>query len=270
VTAVGADAARVFELPPGRDRFERGALGRRARSLVRLRRGKYSRHRLARRGDRDVAFDATLRAAAARGERRVGPQDLRRKVREHRAPLSVCFVVDNSYSLHADRIVERIKGLAFELLRDATGRGDRVSLVAFRGGLPEATVALPLTRSTRLAAARLRDVPLSGQTPLADALATAGRVLRQDQIRRPNAVPVVVAVTDGLPTVGLRAGGDPVADAVAEARALRRRGVRLVVVDADSSGASCGSELARAAAGVHLPIDEVSPEVLLGAVGTAC
>ncbi len=33
-------------------------------------------------------------------------------------------------------MVEKVKGLAFRLLEDAVGRSDRVSLVAFRAGVP--------------------------------------------------------------------------------------------------------------------------------------
>lgn len=264
----------MLEQAAGRDSLERGGLGRRARSPVRIRRGKYSRHRLARSGDRDLALDATLRAASVRAGRSrsptaVTPEDLRRKVREHRSPLAVCFVVDNSYSVHAEQLVEKVKGLVFGLLEDATGRGDRVALVAFKGGLPEATVALPLSRSTALALRRLRDVPLSGRTPLADALAKARTVLRRETLVRPNAVPVVVVVTDGLPTVPLHVGADPLADALAQAFALRRVGVAVVVVDAASPGMaerSCGRELARAAGGLHLPADEISPGVFLDAL----
>src|SRR6185369_16764033 len=99
---------------------------------------------------------------------------------------------------------------------------DRVALVAFAGGRPEAVVALPLTASVRLAADRLERVPLSGRTPLADALRRARLVLRAEMLKRPTAVPLVVIVSDGLPTQPLRAGGDPVADALEEARLMRR------------------------------------------------
>ena len=260
-----------------RDALERGAIGRRDRSLVALRRGKYSRHRLAGPRDRDLALDATLRAAAARAGARgaelaVERGDLRRKVREHRVPLDVCVVVDNSYSLQADRLVERVKGLVFRVLEDAAGRGDRVALVAFKSGVAEATVALRPTSSLRAAADALRRVPLSGRTPLADALLRAGRVLRQERYRRPNAKPVVVVVSDGLPNVPLRRGGDPVADTLAEAVALRRAGVGLVVVDASPPGreeGSCGRALADAAGGAWLPLAELSPDAFLDVLARA-
>jgi magnesium chelatase subunit D len=266
------DAARVFGLPRRADRHERGAIGRRDRSLVAVRRGKHTRHRLLRDGDVDVAVDATLRAAALRAGRhaaalRIEREDLRRRVREHRVPFELCVVVDNSYSLHADRLVEKVKGLAFALLEDAVGRRDRISIVAFRPGVAEAVVALRPTSSLRLAARRLRDVPLSGRTPLAHALHVAARLLRQEVAKRPNARPVAVVVSDGLPNVPLRAGGDALADVLAEARALRRAGISCLVLDAtpptDRLRASCGAALAEAAKGVHLHLADVAPDVFL-------
>jgi magnesium chelatase subunit D len=252
----------VLAQPVRADRLDRAAIGRRARSRVTRRTGKYSRHRLLRAGT-DVAADATLRAAAGRGVLPVAvePGDLRGKIREHASPLAVCIVVDNSYSLHADRLVERVKGLAFRLLEDAAARGDRVALVAFKGGVPEATVAVPLTRSLPLARRRLEAIPLSGRTPLADALLRARRLLRQELRKRPNAYPLVVAVTDGLPTVPLRPGGDPLADVLAEARALRRAGIPCVVADASptrSGRASCGPELAEVSGGTYLRLDDLT------------
>jgi magnesium chelatase subunit D len=202
----------------------------------------------------------------------VAAEDVRRKVRESRVPFDVCFVVDNSYSLHADALVEKVKGLAFRLLEDAAGRGDRVSLVAFRGGVPRAVVALRPTGSLRLASARLAEIPLSGRTPLAHALLLARSLLRQEAFQRANARPIVVALTDGLPNVPLHAGGDAVADARAQAAELRRARIPLVVVDASRPGRAgdgWGAEIARAARGVHLPFAEVAPgglEAVLAAV----
>lgn len=239
-----------------RDRIERARIGRRARSLVSEHRGKYGRHRLAGRTDSDIAFDATVRAAALRGAPiRVEAGDLRRKMRRHRSPFAVCFVVDNSWSVHAERMVEKVKGLVFRLLEDATTRGDRVALVAFRGGVPEGTVALPPTKSMALARRRLRQIPLSGQTPLADAMRRARLILRQERFKHANAVPLLVVVTDGLPTVPLHRGGDPVQDVLAEARAVRRDRIACVVADASPAGAaSCAEELARLSGGRLVPI----------------
>lgn len=254
------------------DRLERARLGRRARSFVGRRRGKYTRHRLAGQGDVDLAFDATLRAAAARSGRaplEVLSEDLRRKIREHRSPFSVCFVVDNSWSVHAERMVEKVKGVVFELLEDATRRGDKVSLVAFKGGVPEATVALPPTSSCALARRRLEEIPLSGQTPLGDALRRARLLLRGELLRHPNSVPLVVVISDGLPTVSVRRGVDPVADVLAEGRALRRARIGCVVAEVAEPDGGCAESLARASGGARLPLPQLVTELLLDAVERA-
>jgi magnesium chelatase subunit D len=266
------DARAVFSGRRRRDRVERFRLGRRARSFVGRRRGKYTRHRLAGAGDRDVAVDATLRAAIVRSRRRpveVRAEDLRRRVREHRSPYSVCFVVDNSWSVHAERMVEKVKGVVFELLEDATRRGDKVALVAFKGGIPEGTVVLPPTASLSQARRRLEAIPLSGQTPLADALRRARLLLRGELVRHPNAVPLVVVVSDGLPTVPLRFGGDAVADVLVEARALRRARMACVVADVPSSAQGHAAALAEAAGGMLLPLEALAAGVVLDTVEVA-
>jgi Mg-chelatase subunit ChlD len=264
VAALDVDVAAVFRRRTDLDRLERSRVGRRARSLVSERKGKYDRHRLARHDDTDIAFDATVRAAAVRGGApvTVQPEDLRRKIRRHRSPYAVCFVVDNSWSVHAERMVEKVKGIVFRLLQDATGHGDRIALVAFRGGVPEATVALPFTSSPVLAFHRLRRIPLSGQTPLADALRRARALLRQELFKHPNSVPLVVVVTDGRPTVALHQRADPLVDALAEGIALRRAHIACVVADT-SERERCAHELARVAHALYLPVGELAPQVLL-------
>jgi Mg-chelatase subunit ChlD len=272
VESIRVDAARVFDQRRRLDRIERARLGRRARSFVGRRRGKYSRHRLARPGDHDLALDATLRAALVRAGRapvEITRDDLRRKIREHRSPFSVCFVVDNSWSVHAERMVEKVKGVVFELLEDATRRGDKVSLVAFRGGVAEATVALPPTSSRARARRRLEDIPLSGQTPLADALRRARLLLRGELLRHPNAVPLVVVVSDGLPTVPVRRGADPVADLLAEGRTLRRARIGCVVAEVAEPEHGCAAALAEASGGTRLPLSALAAGLLLEAVEEA-
>jgi len=157
--------------------------------------------------------------------------------------------------------------LVFALLEDAVGRRDRISLVAFRSGVPEAAVALRPTSSLRLAAGRLREIPLSGRTPLPHALFVAGRLLRQEIAKRPNARPVAVVVSDGLPNVPLRPGGDAFADVLREGRALRRGGITCLVLDATAPGQplnqSCGAALAEVTGGTHLPLADVVPGIFL-------
>src|ERR1700682_3796631 len=167
IAELQADFAQMLARVRRRDETERDAIGRRGRSLVRRRAGRYTRARRAQSRSVDLALDATLRAAAARtgGRRplRIRRDALRRKVRDHRSPFAVALVVDNSYSLAAEAMLEQVKGIASRILEEPAHRGDKVALVAFRGGVPEATVALPLTRSRRLAHRRLEQRAGIGQ-----------------------------------------------------------------------------------------------------------
>ena len=178
----------------------------------------------------------------------------------------MCFVVDNSWSVHAERMIEKVKGVVFELLQDATRRGDKVALVAFKGGVPAGTVVLPPTASSALARRRLEAIPLSGQTPLGDALRRARLLLRAERVRHPNAVPLVVVVSDGLPTVPIRPGGDPVADVLAEGRSLRRARIGCVVAEIASQTPGCSELLARESGGARVPLDRLAAGVVLDAV----
>ena len=176
-------------------------------------------------------------------------------------------MLDNSYSVHADRMVEQVKGLARTLLDDSIRNCDRIALVTFKATEPEATTALPLTRSRALAARRLETIPIVGRTPLASAIRLSGRILRNERLKRRDAIPLAVVITDGLPTVPLRPGGDPLADLLAEARALRRRAIATIVADTSPQNVTlggCGPELAREAGGHWLPFAELVLDESLG------
>jgi len=85
-----------------------------------------------------VALDATLRAAACRFAGRpseslkIHPEDLREKIRRHRSPYMMVFVLDNSWSVHVDKTLEATKGVVLSFLKDAKIHKDKISLVAFR------------------------------------------------------------------------------------------------------------------------------------------
>lgn len=134
--------------------FVRSATGRRCEAIVSQRRGKYSRARLASTSVRDVALDATLRAAASRlsgsrdGGLEVWPEDIRERIRRHRSPYVIALVMDNSWSIHVDRTLETTKGVVPALLKDARARKDKVAIIAFcHNRRPDATVCLPPTSS---------------------------------------------------------------------------------------------------------------------------
>jgi magnesium chelatase subunit D len=214
----------------------RPSSGKRSYTKTDRKRGRYIQARPARGKPRDVAFDATLRAAAPfqvgrdRTERAlaVEKQDIHDKVRVRRASNLVLFVVDASWSMAAAERMEATKGAIMSLLLDAYQRRDQVGLVVFQK--EEARLVLPPTSSVELAKKALSDVPVGGKTPLSSGLLLAHRVMVQQIRLHPETMPMMILLTDG-------AGNVSVSDLPAQEEAHRvakmivEEGIRSVVIN---------------------------------------
>lgn len=184
-----------------KDRLKRRADGRRTRTRVKGRGGRYVRCLLSS-PDRDIAIDATLRACApfqkARGRRDkllIERDDLRFRQRERRMGHLVLFVVDGSGSMGARKRMKETKGAIQSLLLDCYRKRDRVAMIVFRR--ERAELVLPPTTSVELAARRLAELPVGGKTPLAAGLLETYRLVRRTAMQRPEQRIVVVLISDG-------------------------------------------------------------------------
>lgn len=263
-------------LPPmmveqGKDRKKRKGSGKRSATRTDLREGRYVRAEIPKNDAADIAFDATLRAAApyqkARRERGDGSRavyiekpDLRSKVREKRVGNIFLFCVDASGSMGARERMKLVKGVIFRMLLDAYQKRDRVGMIAFRR--KKAELLLPVTRSVDLAQKRLAAMPTGGKTPLAAGLAEAESVL--DMLQRQDAAqePVLVLITDGRATSAAEKGGDPVAEAVAVAKRLGKRKIPIAVIDTEQGFVRMGiaGRLAAAMGAAYYPMAKLSAE----------
>ncbi|MEV6983300.1 putative cobaltochelatase [Sphaerisporangium sp. NPDC051017] len=213
-----------------------GAPGRRSRARTSY--GRVSGSRVPEGRLLSPHLTATLRAAAPyqRERGRTGPGlvvrrgDLREAVREGREGNLVLFVVDASGSMAARRRMGAVKGAVLSLLLDAYQRRDKVGLVTFRGSGAE--LVLPPTSSVEAGAARLRELPTGGRTPLAAGLRRAAEVVRVERLRDPARRPLLVVVTDGRATSGT--------DADVRRAASLLRDVAAVVVDCESGPVRLG------------------------------
>jgi magnesium chelatase subunit D len=190
------------------DRLTRSTGGRRSQSRTDRKSGRYVQARPSPGDPSDLAFDATLRAAAPyQGERRredgpalaLHPDDYRRKVRVRRAANLVLFVVDASWSMAVAERMQATKGAVMSLLTDAYQRRDRVGLVVFQKN--SARVVLPPTNSVELARRALTDIPVGGKTPLSAGLQTAYEVITRELRQHPDLMPLMVLLTDGAGNV---------------------------------------------------------------------
>ena len=258
---------------PVRQALMQRSLGKRSRSLG-GRSGHYVTSREPQDRVRDIAVDATLRAAAPnlRQRRREGedslgirPSDLREKVRESRVGNLILFAVDASGSMGArDRMIAT-KGAIMSLLLDAYQKRDQVGLVSFRGR--EARVLLPPTSSVELAQYYLAEMRTGGRTPLAAGLAKAHELLVRYGQRERDTQPLLVLLTDGRANAGIGAG-DPVTEGLLQAGVLRQAGVPSLVVDTEQGAIRLGlaQRLAEALGGVCLRLEELAANTLARAV----
>lgn len=239
-------AAVKLRLNLSQQRNVRQGSGKRSLTRTDARQGRYVRAGLPNGALTDLAFDATLRAAAPyqrfrqKGQCAVSicKDDLRQKIREKRIGSTFLFVVDASGSMGARERMRAVKGAIFSMLQDAYQKRDQVGLIAFRRRAAE--VVLPVTRSVELAQKCLRYLPTGGKTPLAEGLGTAMDVLYSLQRKDKEMQPVLILVTDGRANSSAGAAGDPVAEAVNAARQIGKAGITSVVIDTETDFVKLG------------------------------
>ena len=221
---------------------------------------------------RDLAIDATLRAAMMRrgtqdpvaGEALIGPGDLREKVRVRRAGTALAFVVDASGSMRRNQRMAHTKAAILSLLMNAYTARDRVAMVAFRG--VSAEVILPFTSSVEVAQTWLARLPAGGKTPLGEGLRLGLELTARETRRTPQVTPMMIVVSDGKPNWSRI--GDPVREAEQLAWRIRQAGLSFLFVDTDQTWhePGIGQTLTRITRGRYIPVDTLAADGLLEAV----
>jgi magnesium chelatase subunit D len=203
---------RPIKVPIHQVRFDRDSLkrrrsGRRTTTVTDNKTGRYVRATMQRKNN-DLAFDATLRAAAPYQKRRprgklavqIREPDIREKIRQKKTSNLLLFVVDASGSM-GTRLMAETKGAILSLLLEAYQKRDRVGMIAFKG--MDAGVLLPPTNSIEMAKKLLEELPTGGKTPLGKGLLEAYSLLSMQLRNDPNLLPMMILVTDGRANVGL-------------------------------------------------------------------
>jgi magnesium chelatase subunit D len=258
-------------IEPSKDRKPKKGSGKRSLTMTDLMQGRYVRAEIPKSKTSDIAFDATLRAAAPYQKARpsngcavvIRKDDLRSKVREKRTGNIFLFVVDASGSMGARERMKTVKGVIFKILLDAYQKRDRVGMVAFRKNTAE--VLLPVTRSVDFAQKKLATMPTGGKTPLAKGLLKAEDVLDMLYRQDANQDPVMILITDGRATSPLNKGTNPVTDALEEAKRIGRRNIPVAVIDTESGFIKLGlaKKLAKAMGASYFQVDKISEDQLL-------
>ena len=263
---------RAINMPSKRDRIARRKTGGRRMNTLALRnRGRYLRQRMPQEG-KDIAIDATIRAAAPYQKARFGPnaikvksEDIREKERVGKTSAVVLFVVDASGSMGAMQRMESAKGAVLSLLMDSYQKRDKIGMVAFRGN--DAELILPPCTSVDLALSRLQELPTGGRTPLSAGL-SKGLQLLQGEIRKDEETkPMLVLISDGRANVGM---GGKIRDELMEiSEKSKQLGVHTIVIDTEVVESSVMDmrlgycqEIAETSGGKYYPISGLSPDAL--------
>lgn len=242
--------------------------GRRVDTISAENRGRYARVRMPNEL-KDIAFDATMRAAAPYQKQResdgrcivIRDQDIREKSRVGKVSVTCVFVVDISGSMGAEKRMESAKGAVLSLLEDAYRNRDRVSLVAFRGN--DAEVVMPLSSSVDLAYKQLKEMPTGGKTPLARGLMKGYEVLKNEKKKRKEIIPLLILISDGRANIGY--GKNIKDEIISIAGQLREEGIHTVIIDTESVKRSFVNfqlgyckEIAETSGGAYYPLSELS------------
>lgn len=263
---------RRISMPRRRDRMpRRKTRGRRMNTLALRNRGRYLRQRMPREM-KDIAMDATIRAAAPYQRARIGPnvikiksEDIREKERVGKMSSVMLFVVDASGSMGAMQRMESAKGAILSMLIDSYQKRDKIGMLAFRDN--NAEIILPLCSSVDLALTRLKELPTGGRTPLSAGLSRGLQLLQGEMRKDEEAKPMMVLISDGRANVGM---GGKIKDEISLiSESIRQAGVHTIVIDTEVVESSfldmrlgyC-REIADASGGKYYPISSISPKAL--------
>jgi len=224
-------ASETFEpraLDTPLDEMVRKQGGRRSQTKSKNKRGRYIQSKPSPNDAGDLAFDATVRAAAPYQSTRedikqendvafaIRRGDFQKKVRVKKTANLILFLVDGSWSMAVAERMQATKGAILSLLTDAYQRRDRVGLVVFQKD--RATLVLAPTNSVLLAQRALASIPVGGKTPLAAGLQMAYEVIKREKTLHPDVQPLLIVLTDGAGNVAI--GKRPVQVEIDELAAL--------------------------------------------------
>jgi magnesium chelatase subunit D len=267
---------RKMGLSRRRDRVLRRKIsGRRMNTLAAKNSGRYLRQRMPT-GGKDIAIDATIRAAAPYQRSRIGTnaikvksEDIREKERVGKTSAVVMFVVDASGSMGANQRMQSAKGAVLSLLVDSYQKRDKIGMVAFKG--KDAELILPPTSSVDLALRRLQELPTGGKTPLSAGL-SRGLKLLESEIRKNDEIkPMMVLISDGRANVGL--GGKIKEELQEISERSRMLGVNTIVIDTEVVQNSfmdlklgyC-QDIAESSGGKYYPLSGLTSEALFNII----
>lgn len=272
VFAMG-ESYQIKQFAPEFHRSNRKGSGRRSKTLTGSKQGRYIKSAIPHEKTTDLAFDATLRAAAPFQSVRenngnaiiIHSSDFRKKIREKKIGNLVLFIVDASGSMGAQQRMVASKGAVLSMLLDAYQKRDKVGLIAFKG--ESAELLLPPTSSVELAQKHLQEMPTGGKTPLSHGLMKGYETIQAELRRDPDTCPFMVLISDGRANVSMN-GESPFQETISIASLFRDQGIQSAVIDTESSMIKFGlaQEVSNALGARYLALEDLKADSIIKAV----
>ncbi|HWQ47634.1 MAG TPA: putative cobaltochelatase [Methanosarcina sp.] len=267
------ESYQIKQLSPDFLRNNRNGSGRRSKTLTKSKQGRYIKSKIPEEKTTDLAFDATLRAAAPYQLVRekngnsivIHDSDFRQKIREKKIGNLVLFVVDASGSMGAQQRMVASKGAVLSMLMDAYQKRDKVGLIAFKGA--EAELVLPPTSSVEIAQKYLEELPTGGKTPLSHGLMKGYETIKAELRRDPDTCPFMVLISDGRANVSMN-GELPLQETKTIASIFRKECIQSAVIDTESSMIKFGlaQEISSALGARYLALEDLKADSIIEAV----
>ncbi len=213
--------------------------GRRSKTRTSTKQGHYIKVKRPKGAVKDLAFDATLRAAAPFQYLRekngtaicIKQQDIREKIREKRIGHTVLFLLDTSGSMGINRRMSEAKAAVFELLKESYKKRDTVGLMTFNHH--SADIVLQPTRSLDLAHKSLKEIKTGGRTPLAEGLDKSMELMKALQRRNNEIIPVICLLSDGRANYSTKSQ-NPMEAVLKVAQKSAKEKIRYLVIDTET------------------------------------
>ncbi len=267
------ESYQIKQLSTDFRRNYRNGSGRRSKTLTKSKQGKYIKSEIPYEKNIDLAFDATLRAAAPYQLVRekngnsiiIHESDFRTKIREKKIGNLVLFVVDASGSMGAQQRMVASKGAVLSMLMDAYQKRDKVGLIAFRGNSAE--LVLPPTSSVELAQKYLQELPTGGKTPLSQGLMKGYETIKTELQRDPGICPFMVLISDGRANVSMN-GEPPIQETKTIASMFRKEYIQSAVIDTENSMIKFGlaQEISSALGARYIALEDLKADPIVEAV----
>ncbi len=150
---------------------------------------------------RSIALDATIRNYLKNVEYNetvidfpihFNKYDLMDKIYEYRAPLVMFFVLDSSASMYY--VIKQMTDVILSLHQEGYRKRDKIALIIFRG--KDAVVLQKPTVNFKMAVNKLKKIEGKSYTPMAAALKKVSELIRIEQLKNRQSVPVAFILSD--------------------------------------------------------------------------